>query len=208
MPHVSTALRALAIGLAMLTAPAVATAQDYAPLDTPLAIRQVPGAAIYYSIGSPGVPGKANQGNTSNAGFVVTNDGVVVFDALGTPSLGWALLEAIRKVTDKPVRYGVLSHYHAVRVLGASAFDATITPTTSTAFRRSGIIRRRSSSRRTARANTRSRTRKSRTSAPARGWRSGARRWRPGSTTRRASCRPTSRSTTASRSRLGARPSA
>jgi len=122
MPHVSTALRALAIGLAMLTAPAVATAQDYAPLDTPLAIRQVPGAAIYYSIGSPGVPGKANQGNTSNAGFVVTNDGVVVFDALGTPSLGWALLEAIRKVTDKPVRYVVLSHYHADHIYGLQAF--------------------------------------------------------------------------------------
>jgi glyoxylase-like metal-dependent hydrolase (beta-lactamase superfamily II) len=45
-----------------------------------------------------------------------------VFDALGTPSLGWALLEAIRKVTDKPVRYVVLSHYHADHIYGLQAF--------------------------------------------------------------------------------------
>ena len=51
-------------------------------------------AQTLLKIGSPGVPGKENQGNTSNAGFVVTGDGVVVFDALGTPSLGWALLAA------------------------------------------------------------------------------------------------------------------
>src|SRR5579864_7318251 len=85
-----------------------AGAQQYAPLDTPLKIMQVPGKPIYYSIGNPGVPAKANEGNTSNAGFVVTADGVLVFDALGTPSLGWALLQAIRKVTQHPVRYNVL----------------------------------------------------------------------------------------------------
>ncbi|HEX2538922.1 MAG TPA: MBL fold metallo-hydrolase [Pseudolabrys sp.] len=121
MPHMTTALRALTALLAILCAP-LAAAQGYAPLDRPLAIRQVPGAPIYYSIGSPGVPGKENQGNTSNAGFVVTDEGVVVFDALGTPSLGWALLEAIRKVTDKPVRYVALSHYHADHIYGLQAF--------------------------------------------------------------------------------------
>ncbi len=93
MRHHMTNLRALLAVLVALLLPAAAAAQDYAPLDTPLQIRQVPGAPIYYSIGNPGVPGKQNQGNTSNAGFVVTSDGVVVFDALGTPSLGWALLQ-------------------------------------------------------------------------------------------------------------------
>ena len=122
MRHHMTNLRALLAVLVALLLPAAAAAQDYAPLDTPLQIRQVPGAPIYYSIGNPGVPGKQNQGNTSNAGFVVTSDGVVVFDALGTPSLGWALLEAIRKVTDKPVRYVVLSHYHADHIYGLQAF--------------------------------------------------------------------------------------
>lgn len=94
----------------------------YAPLTRPLTIEQVPGTQIYYSIGVPGVPGKANEGNTSNAGYVITNEGVVVFDTLGTPSLGWALLQDIRKRTDKKIRYVVLSHYHADHIYGLQAF--------------------------------------------------------------------------------------
>ena len=65
---------------------------SYPPLTKSLHVEQVPGKPIYYSIGNPGIPDKSNEGNTSNAGFVITSDGVVVFDALGTPSLGWALL--------------------------------------------------------------------------------------------------------------------
>ncbi len=95
---------------------------DYAPLTIPLHVERVPGLPIWYSIGNPGIPGKDNEGNTSNAGFVVTSDGVAVFDALGTPSLGWALLQEIRKVTDKPVRYVVASHYHADHIYGLQAF--------------------------------------------------------------------------------------
>jgi glyoxylase-like metal-dependent hydrolase (beta-lactamase superfamily II) len=122
MQHVSIAARGFAILVAAALSAGTVKAQDYAPLDRPLQIRQVPGASIYYSIGSPGIPGKQNQGNTSNAGFVVTSEGVVVFDALGTPSLGWALVQDIRKVTDKPVRYVVLSHYHADHIYGLQAF--------------------------------------------------------------------------------------
>jgi glyoxylase-like metal-dependent hydrolase (beta-lactamase superfamily II) len=98
------------------------TAEPYAPLSHPLAVEQVPGHAIYYTVGHPGIPGQQNEGNTSNAGFVVTSEGVVVFDSLGTPSLGWNLLQAIQKVTDKPVRYVVLSHYHADHIYGLQAF--------------------------------------------------------------------------------------
>ncbi|MCE4226489.1 MBL fold metallo-hydrolase [Methylobacterium sp. C25] len=97
-------------------------ASDYAPIGKALSIAQVPGKPIYYSIGNTGVPNQANEGNTSNGGFVVTDDGVVVYDALGTPSLGWALLQQIRKVTDKPVRYVVVSHYHADHIYGLQAF--------------------------------------------------------------------------------------
>src|SRR5437868_7949295 len=79
----------------------------YPPITMPLTIDQVPGKPIYYSTGNPGIPGKDNEGNTSNAGFLVTSDGVVVFDVLGTPSLGWALLQRIRQVTDQKVRYVV-----------------------------------------------------------------------------------------------------
>jgi glyoxylase-like metal-dependent hydrolase (beta-lactamase superfamily II) len=96
--------------------------QPYPSLDRPVVIEQVPGEAVYYSIGSPGIPVRDNEGNTSNAGFAITRDGVVVFDALGTPSLGWNLLQAIRKVTDLPIRYNVISHYHADHIYGLQAF--------------------------------------------------------------------------------------
>ena len=98
------------------------TDEPYPPLLQPLIVEQVPGAPIYYTIGSPGIPEQKNQGHTSNAGFVVTTDGVVVFDALGTPSLGWNLLEAIKKITSAPVRYNVVSHYHADHIYGLQAF--------------------------------------------------------------------------------------
>lgn len=99
-----------------------ADSAPYAPLPHPLVVEQVPGEPIYYTLGSSGVPNHDNEGNTSNAGFIVTADGVVVFDALGTPSLGWNLLQAIRKVTHEPVRYNVVSHYHADHIYGLQAF--------------------------------------------------------------------------------------
>ena len=109
---------------------AAETASPYPAVTLPLIIDQVPGKPIWYSTGNPGIPGKDNEGITSNAGFVVTSGGVVVFDALGTPSLGWALLQQIRTVTDKTIRYVVLSHYHADHIYGLQAFrdhtDATI----------------------------------------------------------------------------------
>lgn len=58
-----------------------------------------------------------------NCGFVVGPDYVVAIDTRATPALAREMLAAIRTVTDKPVRYVFLSHYHAVRVMGASAFD-------------------------------------------------------------------------------------
>jgi len=63
-----------------------------------------------------------NEGHTSNAGFVVTEAGVVVFDALGTPALGYRMLQRIREVTDKPIKYVVVSHYHADHIYGLQAF--------------------------------------------------------------------------------------
>jgi glyoxylase-like metal-dependent hydrolase (beta-lactamase superfamily II) len=105
-----------------LGAAAPAAAQDYPPLREPLEIEQVPGAPIYYTVGHPGVPSQENQGHTSNAGFVITSAGAVVFDALGTPSLGLALLQAIRERTGEPIRYNVVSHYHADHIYGLQAF--------------------------------------------------------------------------------------
>ena len=59
-----------------------------------------------------------------NSGVIVGDDGVMVVDARATPVLARELIERIREVTDKPIKYVLLSHYHAVRVLGASAYGA------------------------------------------------------------------------------------
>jgi len=59
-----------------------------------------------------------------NSGVVVGDDGVMVVDAQATPAMAKDVIRHIRTVTDKPIRYVVLSHYHAVRVLGASAYGA------------------------------------------------------------------------------------
>jgi len=59
-----------------------------------------------------------------NSGVIVGDDAVMVVDARATPVLARELIDAIRTVTDKPIRWVVLTHYHAVRVLGASAYGA------------------------------------------------------------------------------------
>ncbi len=59
-----------------------------------------------------------------NTGVVIGEDAVLICDALATPVMAQNLIAEIRKVTDKPIKYVVLSHYHAVRVLGASGYRA------------------------------------------------------------------------------------
>lgn len=59
-----------------------------------------------------------------NTGVVVGEDGVLVIDTQATPAMARDVLRHIREVTDRPVKFILLSHYHAVRVLGAAAYDA------------------------------------------------------------------------------------
>ena len=59
-----------------------------------------------------------------NTAVIVGDDGCLVFDAQATPAMAGKVIERVRTVTDKPIKYVVLSHYHAVRVLGASAYRA------------------------------------------------------------------------------------
>lgn len=70
-----------------------------------------------------GVYGYVSQSDP-NCGFVVGDEGVLVIDARATPQLASEMMDDIRTVTDRPVRYVFLTHYHAVRALGASAFGA------------------------------------------------------------------------------------
>lgn len=80
--------------------------------------------SVYYIRGDSGIPSQANRGHTSNAGFVVTREDVVVFDALGTPLLGKEFIDAIRKITPLPIRRVIVSHYHADHVYGLQPFKA------------------------------------------------------------------------------------
>ena len=59
-----------------------------------------------------------------NSGVIIGDDCCMVIDTTATPAMAQDLITRIRTVTDKPIKYVVLSHYHAVRVLGASAYKA------------------------------------------------------------------------------------
>ena len=59
-----------------------------------------------------------------NSGVIIGDDSVMVIEAQATPRLARKVIEEIRNVTDKPISHLVLTHYHAVRVLGASAYGA------------------------------------------------------------------------------------
>ena len=59
-----------------------------------------------------------------NTGIIIGDDCVLVADTQATPAMAADVIRRIREVTDKPIKYVLLSHYHAVRVLGASAYGA------------------------------------------------------------------------------------
>ncbi len=71
-----------------------------------------PGAYAYTAEGDP------------NTGIIVGDDGVMVIDAQATPLMAEDVIAKVRAVTDKPIKYVLLTHYHAVRVLGASGYKA------------------------------------------------------------------------------------
>jgi glyoxylase-like metal-dependent hydrolase (beta-lactamase superfamily II) len=59
-----------------------------------------------------------------NSGVIIGDDSVMIVEAQATPRLAQKVIDYVRTVTDKPISHVVLTHYHAVRVLGASAFGA------------------------------------------------------------------------------------
>lgn len=59
-----------------------------------------------------------------NSGVIVGDDAVMVIDARATPSMAQDLVRYVRTITDKPIKYVLLTHYHAVRVMGASGYGA------------------------------------------------------------------------------------
>jgi glyoxylase-like metal-dependent hydrolase (beta-lactamase superfamily II) len=77
---------------------------------------------VYFLYGNIAEVDSKNRGFNGNAGFVVTKEGVVVVDSLGSPKLGRRLIATIRKVTSKPIKYLILTHNHPDHSYGAVAF--------------------------------------------------------------------------------------
>lgn len=117
-----TALRAFAFVLAALLGSLLASAAS-AQAAEPLRLQRV-GDRAWFVQGESALGSPANRNFISNAGFVVTSQGVVVVDALGSPALAEAFIAAIRQVTSQPIRYVVVTHYHADHIYGLQAFKA------------------------------------------------------------------------------------
>jgi glyoxylase-like metal-dependent hydrolase (beta-lactamase superfamily II) len=78
----------------------------------------------YYVQGLSEVGSASNHNFISNAGFVITPEGVLVVDALGSPELAERLKQEIAKITPLPIRVLVLTHYHADHIYGLQVFKA------------------------------------------------------------------------------------
>jgi glyoxylase-like metal-dependent hydrolase (beta-lactamase superfamily II) len=86
------------------------------------AVEAAPG--VWFVEGETALGSSANRNFISNAGFIVTPEGVVVVDALGSPALANELLAEIRTVTPLPIRHVILTHYHADHLYGLQVLKA------------------------------------------------------------------------------------
>lgn len=111
------AFATLAVGCVAATPPPA----PWAPSHVPMPVHKV-GPHSYYVQGVPAEASRDNEGFIANAGFVITSDGVVVFDTLGSPALADQLIGEIRKRTRQPIKLVIISHDHADHFYGIPAF--------------------------------------------------------------------------------------
>jgi glyoxylase-like metal-dependent hydrolase (beta-lactamase superfamily II) len=114
VPLIRCLRRWLAAGLVL----AAACAQAAEPTLVALPVAE----GVWYFQGVAALGSTANRNFISNAGFVVTDGGVVVVDALGSPALAREMLAEIRRVTDQRVCCVIVTHYHADHIYGLQVF--------------------------------------------------------------------------------------
>jgi quinoprotein relay system zinc metallohydrolase 2 len=114
----------LEAGLALAATPLLRYAPAYA------AAAEVTEVAprVYVHQGRYEVQSQENRGDMANASFVVGSEGVAVIDTLGSAVMGEELRDAIRAVTNKPIKYVINTHMHPDHVFGNAAFKQD-TPT-------------------------------------------------------------------------------
>lgn len=78
---------------------------------------------VWYVEGVTALGSVENKNFISNAAFIIGHDGVVVIDALGSPALADALIQAIRKITIKKIEAVIVTHYHADHIYGLQSFQ-------------------------------------------------------------------------------------
>lgn len=110
--------RCILASLAVLSA-SLACAEE-----APAMVAKRVSASAWYVEGVSALGSPANKNFISNAGFVVTQTGVVVIDALGSPALASMLVEEVRKVTPLPITHVIATHYHADHIYGLQTFKA------------------------------------------------------------------------------------
>ena len=89
----------------------------------PVAARQV-ASGVWFVQGEAALGSAANRNFISNAGFIVTPEGVLMINALGSPALAQELVAAVRRVTTQPIRYVIVTHYHADHIYGLQVLKA------------------------------------------------------------------------------------
>jgi glyoxylase-like metal-dependent hydrolase (beta-lactamase superfamily II) len=114
-------MRALLYLFLMLFGSAICAAPLYPPATVKVRAEKL-AAHSYYIPGLAGAASTRNEGFMSNAGFVITPAGVVVFDTLGSPSLAQEMVKRIRSLTKLPIKRVIVSHYHADHYYGIQVF--------------------------------------------------------------------------------------
>ncbi len=93
---------------------------DYPPATVTMELQRV-SEHVYYVQGPAGIA-TDNEGFISNATAIIADDGIVIVDALGSPSLAQMFMQKVRAVSDTPVRKVIVTHYHADHFYGLQFF--------------------------------------------------------------------------------------